>query len=91
LPEIFSLDEAAAALATSKRTLERRMQSVLGKSPLDYFQDLRVERAVHLLEASQAGVDQIAVEGGFRRREAAHVAAPRAWPRRSRNPPRLVV
>ena len=31
----------------SKRTLARHMQDVLGKSPLSYFQSLRVERAVH--------------------------------------------
>jgi len=65
LAEGFSLDQAAAALATSKRTLARRMQSVMGKSPLDYFQDLRIERAVHLLETSQASVDQIAAEVGY--------------------------
>ena len=65
LGEGFSLDEAASALATSKRTLGRRMQSVLGKSPLDYFQDLRIERAVHLLETSQASIDQIAAEVGY--------------------------
>jgi len=65
LAEGFSLDEAAAALATSKRTLARRMQSVMGKSPLAYFQDLRIERAVHLLETSQASVDQIAEEVGY--------------------------
>ena len=65
LAEGFSLDQAAVALATSKRTLARRMQSVLGKSPLDYFQDLRIERAVHLLETSQASVDQIAAEIGY--------------------------
>jgi transcriptional regulator GlxA family with amidase domain len=65
LAEGFSLDQAAAALATSKRTLARRMQSVLGKSPLEFFQDLRVERAVHLLETSQASVDQIAAEVGY--------------------------
>jgi transcriptional regulator GlxA family with amidase domain len=61
----FSLDQAAVALATSKRTLARRMQSVLGKSPLEYLQDLRIERAVHLLETSQASVDQIAAEVGY--------------------------
>jgi transcriptional regulator GlxA family with amidase domain len=61
----FSLDQAAATLATSKRTLARRMQEVLGKSPLNYFQDLRIERAVHLLETSQASVDQIAAEVGY--------------------------
>jgi transcriptional regulator GlxA family with amidase domain len=65
LAEGFSLDQAAAELATSKRTLARRMQSVMGKSPLDYFQDLRIERAVHLLETSQASVDQIAAEVGY--------------------------
>jgi transcriptional regulator GlxA family with amidase domain len=65
LAEGFSLDQAAAVLATSKRTLARRMESVLGKSPLEYFQDLRIERAVHLLETSQASVDQIAAEVGY--------------------------
>jgi len=65
LAEGFSLDQAAEALATSKRTLARRMQSVLGKSPLAYFQDLRVERAVHLLKTSNASVDQIAAEVGY--------------------------
>jgi len=65
LAEGFSLDQAAAALATSKRTLARRTQSVLDKSPLEYFQDLRIERAVHLLETSQASVDQIAAEVGY--------------------------
>src|ERR1700722_10336745 len=65
LAEGFSLDQAALALATSKRTLARRMQNVLGKSPLEYFQDLRIERAVHRLETSQASVDQIAAEVGY--------------------------
>jgi AraC-like DNA-binding protein len=35
------------------------------KSPLEYFQDLRIERAVHLPETSQASVDQIAAEVGY--------------------------
>ena len=65
LAEGFSLDQAAAALATSKRTLARRMRTVLGKSPLEYFQDLRIERAVHLLETSHASVDQIAADVGY--------------------------
>src|ERR1700742_2399993 len=61
----FSLDQASKALATSKRTLARRMHSVLGKSPLAFFQDLRVERAVHLLRTSHASVDQIGAEVGY--------------------------
>jgi transcriptional regulator GlxA family with amidase domain len=61
----FSLDDAAEAVMTSKRTLARRMQSVLGKSPLAYFQDLRVERAVHLLKTTNHSVDQIATQVGY--------------------------
>ena len=65
LDQGFSLDEAASALATSKRTLARRMNEVLGKSPLSYFQDLRVERAVHLLKTSRANLDLIAEQVGY--------------------------
>ena len=61
----FSLDEAAESLATSKRTLARRVQQVLGKSPLSYFQDLRVERAVHLLRTTNQTVDEIASRVGY--------------------------
>jgi transcriptional regulator GlxA family with amidase domain len=65
LAEGFSLDQAAEALGTSKRTLARRMESVLGKSPLAFFQDLRIERAVHRLRTSHASVGQIAAEVGY--------------------------
>jgi transcriptional regulator GlxA family with amidase domain len=61
----FSLDEAARAVGSSKRTLARRMQSVLGKSPLSYFQSLRVERAVHLLSTTGASVDEVAARVGY--------------------------
>ncbi len=61
----FSLDQAAAATGSSKRTLARRMQAVLGKSPLSYFQDLRVERAVHLLKTTGESVDEIAARVGY--------------------------
>jgi transcriptional regulator GlxA family with amidase domain len=61
----FSLQEAAKALATSPRTLQRRCETVLGKSPLSYFQDLRVERAQSLLHGSGLDVDAIATEVGY--------------------------
>jgi transcriptional regulator GlxA family with amidase domain len=61
----FSLQEAAHALATSARSLQRRCQAVLGKSPLDYFQDLRVERAQSLLHGSDLDIDAIAAEVGY--------------------------
>lgn len=65
LAEGFSLDEAAGALATSKRTLARRVGEVLGKTPLSYVQDLRVETAVHLLKTSSHNLERIATLVGY--------------------------
>ena len=65
LADGFSLDDAAAATASSKRTLARRLHTVLGKSPLSYFQDLRVERAVHLLKTTAENVEEIAARVGY--------------------------
>jgi len=61
----FSLDEAADALATSKRTLARRLMDTLGKTPVSYVQDLRVERAVHLLKTTGNSVERIAAMVGY--------------------------
>ena len=61
----FSLDAAASALATSKRTLARRLREVLGKAPLSYFQDLRVQRAVHLLKTTDEAIEGIASKVGY--------------------------
>ena len=61
----MSLDDVAEALATSKRTLTRRLNTVLGKTPVEYIQDLRVERAVHLLKTSKLTVDRIAEQVGY--------------------------
>lgn len=65
LKEGFSLQDAADALATSPRTLQRRCNDVLGKSPLAYFQDLRVEHAQTLLHGSGLDLDAIAAEVGY--------------------------
>jgi len=61
----FSLDAAARAARSSKRTLARRLQTILGKTPLSYFQELRVERAVHLLKTTHESVEEIAARVGY--------------------------
>jgi transcriptional regulator GlxA family with amidase domain len=61
----FNLDHAAQELATSKRTLARRLHDVLGKTPVSYVQDLRIERAVHLLKTSSDSVERIAETVGY--------------------------
>lgn len=65
LETAISLDVVADALATSKRTLTRRLDAVLGKTPVEYIQDLRVERAVHLLKTSKLTVERIAEQVGY--------------------------
>jgi len=65
LADGFSLSAAASATGTSERTLARRLKTVLGKTPLSYFQDLRVERAVHLLQTSSDNIDLIATQVGY--------------------------
>jgi transcriptional regulator GlxA family with amidase domain len=61
----FSLETAAHDLATSTRTLQRRCTAVLGKSPIAYFQDLRIERAQSLLHGGGLDLDAIAAEVGY--------------------------
>jgi transcriptional regulator GlxA family with amidase domain len=65
LKEGFSLQSASKALATSARTLQRRCDAVLGKSPLAYFQDLRVEHAQSLLHGDGHDIEAIAAEVGY--------------------------
>jgi len=60
----FSLQDAARALAVTPRTLQRRTEAVLGKSPLAFFQDLRVEHAQHLVSLGQ-DLETIASEVGY--------------------------
>jgi transcriptional regulator GlxA family with amidase domain len=61
----FSIGRAAQSVGTSERTLERRLRSALGKSPIAYVQDLRVEQAVHSLQTSDASLDEIAAQVGY--------------------------
>ena len=61
----FTLAEAAHHVGASERTLERRMRAVLGKTPLSYVQDLRVEMAVFRLRTTKESIEQIAAAVGY--------------------------
>ena len=61
----FSLDAAARSVGTSERTLERRLRAVLGKSPLSFVQDLRVEQAIHRLHTTAQSIEEIADAVGY--------------------------
>jgi transcriptional regulator GlxA family with amidase domain len=61
----FALADAAHHVGASERTLERRVRAVLGKTPLSFVQDLRVEVAVHRLRTTPDTIEQIAAAVGY--------------------------
>jgi transcriptional regulator GlxA family with amidase domain len=65
LRQPFELARAARAVGASERTLQRRVRAVLGKPPIAFVQDLRLERAVHMLRATQDSIDAIAGAVGY--------------------------
>ncbi len=65
LAEPFAIGHVARAVGSSERTLQRRIRAVLGKPPVAFVQDLRLEHAVHLLRVTQGSVDDIAGAVGY--------------------------
>ncbi|MFI1395231.1 GlxA family transcriptional regulator [Streptomyces sp. NPDC020681] len=65
LDEPLSVAEAARSLGVSERTLQRTVRRVLGTSPVRFVQDLRVERASHLLRTTGLSLDSIARKVGY--------------------------
>ena len=62
----FSLTDAAKAVGMSERTLQRHVQRVLGRSPIAYVQDLRVSKAIHMLQTTDETIDEIARVVGYK-------------------------
>ncbi len=61
----FTLAAAAHDVGASERTLERRIRAVLGRTPVSYVQDLRVEMAVFRLRTTSESIEQIAAAVGY--------------------------
>jgi transcriptional regulator GlxA family with amidase domain len=65
IEEPYDLAALAAVASSSERTLLRHFQTVLGMTPLDYLQDLRVQRAKVMLEISLNSLQTIANACGY--------------------------
>lgn len=65
LAEPVSIAEAARSLGVSERTLQRSVQRTVGTSPIRFVQDLRIERAVHLLRTTDESLEAISRKVGY--------------------------
>lgn len=65
LAESISLPDAAKAIGVSERTLQRCVQRAIGTSPIRFVQDLRVERAAHLLRTTDLSLETISRKVGY--------------------------
>ncbi|MFD4501959.1 GlxA family transcriptional regulator [Streptomyces sp. NPDC058457] len=65
LDQPISIADAARAVGVSERTLQRAMRRTLGTSPVRFVQDLRVERASHLLRTTDLPLETVARKVGY--------------------------
>jgi len=65
LHEPLTIAAMAERAAMSPRTFTRRFQDATGRSPLEWLNDSRVERARELLETTDLSVEEIASQCGF--------------------------
>ncbi|WP_280382111.1 GlxA family transcriptional regulator [Nocardia wallacei] len=90
LAEQFQITDAARALGVTVRSLQRATRAEIGMSPRDFANDIRLERATHLLRTTSLTVDAVATRVGylnagtlrslFRRRRHRSLAEVRASP-----------
>jgi len=65
LAEPISIPNAAKSIGVSERTLQRCVQRTLGTSPIRFVQDLRIERASHLLRTTELSLETVARKVGY--------------------------
>ena len=65
LGEPIGVTDLAAAVGQSPRTFSRRIAAATGLSPIQFLQQLRVERAVELIETTSLPFEEIAYRVGY--------------------------
>jgi transcriptional regulator GlxA family with amidase domain len=66
LRDPLRIDAVARGLATTRRTLERRVAAAAEMTPLELVQRIRAQHAEHLLATTEQSVEQVATDVGYR-------------------------
>jgi transcriptional regulator GlxA family with amidase domain len=61
----LSLTELARLAARSLSTFRRDFQKIYGSTPSRWLREKRLDYCRHLLETTQANIEEVAYEGGF--------------------------
>lgn len=65
IEEVLTCQEVGKRVGLSTRQLERLFQSTVGTTPANYYMNIRLERAQHLLQQSTLSILQISTACGF--------------------------
>lgn len=65
LKEAVGVTDLAAAAGVAPRTFARRVARATGLSPIQFLRQLRMERAVELIETTRLSFDEIAYQVGY--------------------------
>lgn len=61
----LAIDDFATVLATSRTVFYRKLKTITGLSPVDFVKEMRVKRAMQLIDASEMPLSQVAFMTGF--------------------------
>lgn len=61
----FSVEDLCRELGVSRSRFFKRVHALIGKSPMEFIRNIRMQHAAQLLEKSQLSVSQVAYQVGF--------------------------
>lgn len=61
----FKIEDLADTMKMGRAVFYRKVKSILGVSPIDLVKDMRIKRAVQLLDSGNYNISQIAYMSGF--------------------------
>ena len=65
LAENLTLDKLAAHAGISKFHLSRKFREAMGKSPMSYFTQMKIQRACELLDTTEDSIQEVAASLGY--------------------------